>query len=133
MEAVFSPTYALADVQTEVQSRFRHSDDFAHGWDHVNRVYKLALYIAERESADRFIVALAALMHDLGHTVKHTYHEHHAEVSARIASEIMQKYHIPTDLQDAVGHAILTHSFSRGIEPKTQEARVVHDADQLDA
>jgi uncharacterized protein len=133
MEAVFNPTYALAHVQTEVQSRFQHSNDLAHGWDHVNRVYKLALYIAERESADRFIVALAALMHDLGHTVKHTHNEHHAEVSARIASEIMQKHHIPLDLRDAVKHAILTHSFSRGMEPETREARVVHDADHLDA
>ena len=133
MEAVFNPTYALADVQREVQSRSQHSDDLAHGWDHGNRVYKLALYIAKRESADRFIVALAALMHDLGHTVKHTHHEHHAEVSARIAGEIMQKYHIPLDLQDAVKHAIHTHSFSRGLEPETIEARVVQDADKLDA
>ena len=133
MEAVFNQTYALAHVQTEVQNRFQHSDDLAHGWDHVNRVYKLALYIAERESADRFIVALAALMHDLGHTVKHSHHEHHTEVSARIASEIMQKHHIPADLQDAIKHAILTYSFSRGIEPETKEARVVHDADKLDA
>jgi uncharacterized protein len=133
MEAVFNQTYALAHVQTEVQNRFQHSTDLAHRWDHVNRVYKLALFIAERESADRFIVALAALMHDLGHTVKHGQNEHHSEVSARIASEIMQKHHFPIDLQDAVEHAILAHSFSRGIEPETKEARVVHDADQLDA
>jgi len=133
MEAVFNQTYALARVQTEVQSRFQHSHDLAHSWDHVHRVYKLALYIAERESADRFIVALAALMHDLGHIVAHTHDEHHAEVSARLASEIMQKYQIPGDLQDAVRRAILAHSFSLGVEPETREARVVHDADKLDA
>lgn len=133
MEAVFNPTYALAYVQTEVQNRFQHSDDLAHGWDHVSRVYKLALYIAERESADRFIVALAALMHDLGHTVKDTSDEHHAEASMRMAIEIMLKYQIPLDMQNAIKHAILTHSFSLGIEPETNEARVVHDADKLDA
>jgi len=133
MEAVFNPTYALAHVQTEVQNRFQHSDDLAHGWDHVSRVHKLSLYIAEHEGADRFIVALAALMHDLGHTVKYTSDEHHAEISARIASEIMQEQQIPLDLQNAVKHAILAHSFSLGIEPETKEACVVHDADQLDA
>jgi uncharacterized protein len=133
MEAVFNQTYALARVQTEVQNRFQYLDDLAHGWDHVNRVYKLALYIAEREKADRFIVALAALMHDLGHTIKRTHNEHHADVSVRLAGEIMQNSHIPLDLQDPVKHAILTHSFSRGMEPETIEARVVHDADQLDA
>jgi uncharacterized protein len=133
MEAVFNQTYSLAHVQTEVQHRFQHIDDLAHGWDHIYRVYKLALYIAEREGADRFIVAQAALMHDLGHTVKHTRDEHHTDVSVRLAGEIMQKHHIPANLQDAIKYAILTHSFSRGLEPETKEACVVHDADQLDA
>jgi uncharacterized protein len=133
MEAIFNPTFALAHVQAEVQNRFQRSEDLAHGWDHINRVYKLALYIAERESADRFIVAMAALMHDLGLTVKHTRNEHHAEVSARLAGEIMETYQIPTNLQDPIKHAILSHSFSRDINPETIEARVVHDADQIDA
>jgi uncharacterized protein len=133
MEAVFNQAYAVAHVQTEVQNRFQYIEDFAHGWDHIYRVYKLALYIAERESADRFIVGMAALMHDLGHAVKPANGEHHADVSVRLAGEIMQKYNIPIDYQDAIKHAILTHSFSRGIEPETIEARVVHDADKLDA
>jgi uncharacterized protein len=133
MEAVFNQTYALARVQTEVQQRFRHLDDLAHGWDHVNRVYKLALFIAEREKADRFIVALAALMHDLGHTVKRTHNEHHADASVRLAGEIMEMSQIPLDMQNSIKNAILTHSFSRGREPETIEARVVHDADKLDA
>lgn len=133
MEAVFNKTYTLAHVQTEVQNRFQHIEDLAHGWDHIYRVYKLALYIAEHEGADRFIVGMAALMHDLGHTVKHTNDEHHTDSSVRLASEIMQKYNIPNDEQNAIKHAILTHSFSRGIEPETKEARAVHDADRLDA
>ena len=133
MEAVVNKTYTLAHVQTEVQNRFQYISDLAHGWDHIYRVYKLALYIAEHEGADRFIVAAAALMHDLGHTVKHTKEEHHTDCSVRLASEIMQKYQIPNDEQDSIKHAILAHSFSRGIEPQTKEARVVHDADRLDA
>jgi uncharacterized protein len=133
MEAVFNQAYALADVQTEVQHRFQHLDDLAHGWDHIYRVYKLALYIAEHEGADRFIVAMAALMHDLGQTVRHTNNEHHADVSTRLAGEIMETYHIPTDQQDAIKHAIFTHSFSRGLKPETKEARVISDADRLDA
>lgn len=133
MEALFNPTYSLADVQTEVQSRFHDLEDLAHGWDHIYRVYKLSLYIAEHEGANRFIVAMAALMHDLGHTVKHTHKEHHADVSVRLASEIMEKYSVPIDQQNAINQAIATHSFSHGLTPETKEACVVHDADRLDA
>ena len=132
MEAIFNQTYALAHVQTEVQNRFQYTNDLAHSWDHINRVYKLALYIAEREGADRFIVAMAALMHDIGLTVKNTGNEHHADVSVRIAGELMEAYHVPTDLQEAIKHAILAHSFSRGVEAESKEARVVRDADRLD-
>ena len=38
-----------------------------------------------------------------------------------------------TDRQQAVAHAIEAHSFSAGIEPRTLEARILQDADRLDA
>lgn len=34
---------------------------------------------------------------------------------------------------DALAHAIEAHSFSAGIEPRTLEARILQDADRLDA
>src|SRR5690348_9444113 len=66
METVFNESEVLAQVYEEIQQRFSGIDDLAHGWEHVQRVYQLALSIAEREGADRFIVGMAALTHDLG-------------------------------------------------------------------
>ncbi|MDX1381797.1 MAG: hypothetical protein R3233_11780, partial [Xanthomonadales bacterium] len=40
---------------------------------------------------------------------------------------------IAADTRAAIAHAIEAHSFSAGIEPRTIEARVVQDADRLDA
>ena len=60
----------LTEVFTEVQARFVDSTDLAHGWEHVYRVYHLSLHIAHQEHADRFIVGLAALLHDIGRTIQ---------------------------------------------------------------
>jgi uncharacterized protein len=128
-------TELLTHIYTEVERRFSHVDDLAHGWEHVQRVYELALAIAAKEGADRFIVGAAALMHDLGRADEQTNnaaHVHHADLSVVLATEILASYHVPTDTQEAILHAILAHSFSRNIEPRTLEARVVRDADRLD-
>ncbi|HEY4384005.1 MAG TPA: hypothetical protein VGN34_05955, partial [Ktedonobacteraceae bacterium] len=38
----------------------------------------------------------------------------------------------PNNEQEAILHAIIAHSFSRGVEPQTIEAKIVRDADRLD-
>ena len=43
-------------------NRFASFEDLAHGWEHVQRVYHLAAYLAEQEHADLFVVMLAALL-----------------------------------------------------------------------
>jgi len=123
----------LAQVHEEIEQRFVYCYNLAHSWDHVKRVYKLAEYIAEQEGADRFIVSMAVLMHDLGHTVERKGNKHHVDLSVKLASELMLTYQIPAKLQEDIIHAILAHSFSRGLEPRTLEAGVVRDADRLDA
>jgi len=123
----------LARFYSEVERYFSEVDDPAHGWDHVRRVYKLTLYLAEQEGANRFIAGLAALMHDLGRSVPETVHQrHHADLSVEMAADMMNAHAIPAETQEAVLHAIAVHSFSRGSEPRTLEARVVRDADRLD-
>ena len=39
----------------------------------------------------------------------------------------------PADKLEAVAHAIAAHSFSAGIVPETHEARILQDADRLEA
>ncbi len=121
----------LSQVYSDIQQRFQQVDDLAHGWEHVQRVYNLALFIAEREGADRFITGMAALLHDLGR-LSHEHGQHHADLSVSEAILLCQQLRITPQSQEAILHAILAHSFSRGIQPRTLEARVVRDADRLD-
>ncbi|MHB8600408.1 MAG: HD domain-containing protein [Ktedonobacteraceae bacterium] len=120
-----------ATIYQEVKKRFATIDDLAHGWEHVQRVYTLAISIAEQEGADSFIVGVAALMHDLGRAAPHAT-RHHAEVSVTLAKEILDAQNVPPSTRQAILHAIEAHSFSRNVAPRTLEARVLQDADRLD-
>lgn len=139
MEKSFYQAQVLPLVYAEVEQRYTGITDLAHGWEHVSRVYTLAQYIAEKEGANLFIVGMAALLHDLGHTATRTLSDvdatpsHHTDDSVALARDILYRYEIPEDIQQPIIHAILTHSFSRGLEPQTLEAYVIRDADRLDA
>jgi uncharacterized protein len=132
MEITEQAIHILAAVATEVQARFAGFNDLAHGWEHVHRVYHLALHLAEQEHADGFIVGMAALLHDVGRTA-HGPARSHAKRSAAFATKLLASYDLPSDTQHAILHAILAHSYRHGVEPATLEARVLYDADRLDS
>jgi uncharacterized protein len=121
----------LARLYQDVQQRFDELDDPAHGWEHVRRVYDLALRIGQEESADLLLIGLAALLHDTGRLV-HRKGTHHAVLSVEMARDVLKTYLLAPEQIEAIVHAIEAHSFSRGIEPRTLEACVLRDADRLD-
>ena len=58
-----------------------------------------------------------------------------SQLAAQQTLEILQRDfpHFPPERYDAVAHAIAAHSFSARIPPETAEARIVQDADRLEA
>ena len=132
MEITEQAIQLLAKVATEVQARFTDFSDLAHGFEHVHRVYHLAMHLAEQEHADGLIVGMAALLHDLGRTTRGPARSH-AERSAKLAAKLLAAYDLPSQTQYAIRHAILSHCYRHGIEPATLEARVLYDADRLDS
>lgn len=113
-------------------SRALMSEDPAHGWPHVVRVYKLARRIASliEESVDWLVLETAVLLHDVGRFLPGE--GHHAEKSARFAEELLASIGFKGDI-GAVAHAILAHSYSLGVKARTLEAMILSDADKLDA
>ena len=106
--------------------------DPAHGWPHVVRVAGLARRIAREEDLDLDwrVLDAAILLHDTGRFVEG---EHHAVASARLARLVLPGLGYGHGEVEAVAHAILAHSYSLGVEATTAEARVLSDADKLDA
>ncbi len=104
--------------------------DSAHDFDHVLRVVALADRIAQVEGADREVVRAAALLHDIGLDEGRAGHETSA---ANRAKAILRAQGCTEDFCDRVAHAIESHRFRSGPAPRTLEARVLFDADKLDA
>lgn len=104
-----------------------------HGFDHVERVYNMALKISEGEDVDIDVVRAAALLHDIARAKEDELKVCHAEEGAKMAREILTEMDFPEDKINDVVHAILVHRYSKGLVAESREAEVLQDADRLDA
>ena len=98
----------------------------SHGYEHTERVIELCQVLGTKLDADMDILIPAAILHDIGRK-----HDNHAQLGAEIASEILQEQGYSK--VDEIVHVIDVHSFSAGGEAKTLEAKILSDADKLDA
>ncbi len=106
----------------------------SHDFSHTQRVYNLAVKIAEQENADLDVIKAAALLHDVARLKEDNNEINcHAEEGARIAKEILSKTKFPKEKIEPVCNAIRVHRFSKGLKPETKEAEILQDADRLDA
>ncbi len=108
--------------------------DPAHDLAHVRRVVANARLLAELEEADPAVVLPAAWLHDCVILPKDSPQRAEASrLAAARAGDFLRQSGYEATLIPAIEHAITTHSFSAGIPPQTREARIVQDADRLDA
>ena len=107
--------------------------DGGHGFDHIERVYNLAVRIAEQEKADMDIIKASALLHDIARKKQSETGLCHAEQGAKMAPEILKEIKFPKEKIPAVVHCIEVHRYSKRLTPKTKEAKILQDADRLDA
>lgn len=109
--------------------------DPVHGFDHIERVYRMAEKLAVLEGADLEIVHAAALLHDSrGSDPNSGKRLSHHEASAIFAEQVLREEGWPDDRIQAVQHCILAHRYRGDAEnaPQTIEAKVLFDADKLD-
>jgi len=108
--------------------------DPAHDRGHVLRVVANAKGLAAKEGARLEVVVPAAWLHDCVVIPKNSEQRRIAStLAAERAAEFLMESGYPAQEIPAIKHAIAAHSFSAGIVPQTLEAKVVQDADRLDA
>ncbi len=108
--------------------------DAAHDLAHIGRVVTNAQRLAQLEGADWQVVMPAAWLHDCVIIPKSSPNRKQAsQLAARQAVAWLGEYQWPHGRLDEISHAIEAHSFSAGIAPESIEAKVLQDADRLDA
>ena len=110
--------------------------DASHDIAHFRRVWHSAQQIASGESVDLTVVLFASYFHDLVSLPKnHPDRARSSVLSAERTRQILSRDFplFPSERHAAVAHAIEAHSFSARIDPQTLEAKIVQDADRLEA
>ena len=108
--------------------------DAAHDISHIKRVVKTTLYLTDIEEAKVEITLPAACLHDCVAVPKDSpLRSQGSRLAAEAAVEFLGEIGYPADLLPEIAHAIEAHSFSANIPCQTLEAKVVQDADRMDA
>jgi len=146
----FNRDAALEKVRKFI--RLYQSDlSFGHGFDHAERVCRLALFISEKEGGDPIVLEIAALLHDVGYVslaalkreliIGDSGEEHrifenylagtadHAELSARIARNLLKETGLSEERIEQICTVIREHDKPN----KTSlEAKILNDGDALE-
>lgn len=108
--------------------------DPAHDISHVQRVVQNTLRLTGTEGGDLAVTLPAAWLHDCISVAKDSpLRKQASKLAADEAIRFLKKLQYPTALLPAIHHAIEAHSFSANIATETLEARIVQDADRLEA
>ncbi|MCP4760917.1 MAG: HD domain-containing protein [archaeon] len=121
--------------EAEIYARKIMSNDDLHGIGHIERVIINSKKIALIEGGNPFIIFFSAWLHDIGRIKKLKLDKNHGEISA----ELVQNFIVDKNLnispyeQEKIIGCIESHSFSSGKKQEFLEAKILSDADKLDA
>lgn len=127
------------DASADLRARLREiadaemARDSAHDLAHLDRVWLNVRKIAG-EGVNFRVLLGATYLHDLVNLPKDSPQRSQASrMAAHKAAPLLTSIGLSSEEVLAAQHAIEAHSFSAGIPPETQEARILRDADRLDA
>jgi uncharacterized protein len=101
-----------------------------HRMNHTFLVLKNSLRLAKNRKVNLDVVALSAILHDVA--TFSSERKEHAEEGARIAEKYLREHGYPDDLVQQVAHAIKVHAGPLAFSPRSEEAKILQDADTID-
>lgn len=111
-----------------------YNDSTGHDWWHIQRVYNNAMLINEKENADKFIITIIVLMHDL---YDHKFYNGNIEEKLEETLKELDIYNFisKSDIENII-YSCANLGFSANIAEKKElslEGKIAQDADRLDA
>ncbi len=129
----FAPYAALA-AQLLPHAIDTSTSDGAHDAAHLQRVWRSVQALQAVEGGDLEALLAATLLHDCVNVEKNSpLRAQASRLSAQKAGEVLAGLGWPQARIAVVAHAIEAHSHSAAITPHSIEARILQDADRLDA
>ena len=124
----------LAQVKAFAQGCFDKASG-SHDWDHTLRVFRLCEMMGPAENADMVVLGAAAYLHDIGRAAQDSSNGAicHAEKGAQMAEPMVKALPFSKKQKQNIIHCIRSHRFRNQHKPATTEAKVLFDADKLDA
>lgn len=120
-------------IDSFVRKHMTQTNAGAHTYNHVKRVYAIAVQIGRALGADMRILGAAALLHDVGRPFEKERGISHSVLSGEMGIEVLERVGFSQDEIERVKEAIRTHRFSEGLAPTSLEGEILSDADKLDA
>jgi len=104
-----------------------------HDWNHVERVMALARKILKKEKADKHIVMLGILLHDIADP---KFSDGEENKGVKISSAFLKEIEVDADTSAKVMEIVKGLPYKGGFnerEEKSPELKIAQDADRLDA
>ncbi len=123
-------------VEAKARELMLEGASSGHDYAHVRRVHALCCRLAGMENTpvSRPVLEAAAFLHDIGREwERRDPAVDHALKSAELAEPVLREAGFPEEDLPKVLYAIRVHRFSGGVVPETLEARLLQDADRIDA
>ena len=132
--AIFGPLESIVQHTITFVKKTLSGAEGGHDWQHIDRVWKMALHILDKEGkGDRLTIELAALLHDISDP-KFNGGDH--EKGVRMAREVLESLGLDRERREHVQTIIQHVSFKGGFPQdaiQSIEFQIVQDADRLDA
>ncbi len=113
---------------------YYQSPDPAHDWAHIGRVAKTAQELSKGQDVDLKCVLASVYCHDLINLPKdHPDRKKASTLSAEEARPLLLEAGFNEVEITMISQAVIEHSFSKGLKPSSLTARILQDADRLDA
>lgn len=121
----------IKSITEEIKGSFE-GESTGHDWWHIYRVVNNARSIQEQEGGNAQLIELSALLHDVG---DHKFHKE-KDAQERMISNLLLRFGAEASVVNEVLEIVKQVSFKGGkenLELTSLEAKIVQDADRLDA